>query len=145
MSMKMVSIWYLSRITLSSVSTPFQAKTALFTSFLSLHPANINTIHKTKNRFKISPSLIILPLQSSQSTTFLLWYNNDMNEKESRISKENRLIRKANYELDKENNELKKLVKDLEEENSRQDKVIRKMKEQLIQLMVENAELKRRN
>ena len=46
---------------------------------------------------------------------------------------------------DKENNELKKLVKDLEEENSRQDKVIRKMKEQLIQLMVENAELKRRN
>ena len=61
------------------------------------------------------------------------------------ISKENRLIRKANYELDKENNELKKLVKDLEEENSRQDKVIRKMKEQLIQLMVENAELKRRN
>ena len=77
--------------------------------------------------------------------TFLLWYNNDMNEKESRISKENRLIRKANYELDKENNELKKLIKDLEEENSRQDKVIRKMKEQLIQLMVENAELKRRN
>ena len=55
------------------------------------------------------------------------------------------MIRKANYELDKENNELKKLVKDLEEENSRQDKVIRKMKEQLIQLMVENAELKRRN
>ena len=50
-----------------------------------------------------------------------------------------------NYELDKENNELKKLVKDLEEENSRQDKVMRKMKEQLIQLMVENAELKRRN
>ena len=82
---------------------------------------------------------------SSQSTTFLLWYNNAMNEKESRISKENRLIRKANYELDKENNELKKLVKDLEEENSRQDKVIRKMKEQLIQLMVENAKLKRRN
>ena len=78
-------------------------------------------------------------------STFLLWYNNDMNEKESRISKENRLIRKANYEQDKENNELKKLVKDLEEENSRQDKVIRKMKEQLLQLMVENAELKRRN
>ena len=68
-----------------------------------------------------------------------------MNEKESRISKENRIIRNANYELDKENNELKKLVKDLEEENSRQDKVIRKMKEQLIRLMVENAELKRRN
>lgn len=68
-----------------------------------------------------------------------------MNEKESRISKGNRLIRKANYELDKENNGLKKLVKDLEEENGRQDKVIRKMKEQLLQLMVENAELKRRN
>lgn len=49
-----------------------------------------------------------------------------MNEKETRISKENRLIRKANYELDKENNELKKLVKDLEEENKRLDKVIRK-------------------
>lgn len=72
---------------------------------------------------------IILPLLSSQPITFLLLYNNVMNEKENRISKENRLIHKANYELDKENNEVKKLVKDLEEENSRQDKVIRKMKE----------------
>ena len=36
-------------------------------------------------------------------------------------------------------------VRKLEEENKRQDKIIRKMKEQLIQLMVENAKLKRRN
>ena len=33
-----------------------------------------------------------------------------MDEKESRISKENRIIRKANRELDKENKELKAKV-----------------------------------
>ena len=72
-----------------------------------------------------------------------LWYNKTMNEKESRISKENRMIRKANYELDKENDELKKRVKELEEENKRLDESVRALKDELFKLMVENGELKR--
>ena len=68
-----------------------------------------------------------------------------MDEKESRISKENRIIRKANCELDKENKELKAKVKELEEENKRLDETIRSMKDQLFKVMVENEELKRRN
>ena len=74
-----------------------------------------------------------------------LWYNKTMNEKESRISKENRMIRKANYELDKENNELKRRVKELEVENKRLDDSVRALKDELFKLMVENGELKRRN
>ena len=74
-----------------------------------------------------------------------LWYNKTMNEKESRISKENRMIRKANRELDEENNELKRRVKDLEEENKRLDESVRALKDELFKLMVENGELKRRN
>ena len=67
-----------------------------------------------------------------------------MNEKESRISKENRMIRKANRELDIENNELKKRVKELEAENKRLDETVRALKDELFKLMVENGELKRR-
>ena len=74
-----------------------------------------------------------------------LWYNKTMNEKESRISKENRMIRKANRELDIENNELKKRVKELEAENKRLDESVRALKDELFKLMVENGELKRRN
>ena len=74
-----------------------------------------------------------------------LWYNKTMNEKESRISKENRMIRKANRELDIENNELKRRVKDLEEENKRLDESVRALKDELFKLMVENGELKRRS
>ena len=67
-----------------------------------------------------------------------------MNEKESRISKENRMIRKANRELDIENNELKKRVKELEAENKRLDESVRALKDELFKLMVENGALKRR-
>ena len=74
-----------------------------------------------------------------------LCYNRTMNEKESRISKENRMIRKANRELDIENNELKKRVKELEAENKRLDESVRALKDELFKLMVENGELKRRN
>lgn len=68
-----------------------------------------------------------------------------MNGKESRISKENRMLRKANWEFDDENKELKARVKELEEENKRLDETIRSMKDQLFKVMVENEELKRRN
>ena len=67
-----------------------------------------------------------------------------MNEKEIRISKENRMIRKANREIDKENNELKRRIKELEEENKRLDESVRALKDELFKLMVENEELKRR-
>ena len=86
---------------------------------------------------KVSPSTRSAPFPS-------LCYNRTMNEKESRISKENRMIRKANYELDKENNELKKRIKELEEENKRLDESVRALKDELFKLMVENGELKRR-
>ena len=68
-----------------------------------------------------------------------------MNEKESRISKENRMLRKANWELDDENKERKRRVEEVEEENNRLDETIRSMKDQLFKVMVENEELKRRN
>ena len=68
-----------------------------------------------------------------------------MDEKESRISKENRMLRKANWELDDENKELKRRVEELEEENKRLDETIRSMKDQLFKIMVENEDLKRRN
>lgn len=67
-----------------------------------------------------------------------------MNEKESRISKENRMLRKVNWKLDDENKELKGRVKELEEENRKQDETIRSMKDELLKVMVENEELKRR-
>lgn len=66
-----------------------------------------------------------------------------MNEKESRISKENRMIRKANWELDKENKELKARVEELEEENKRLDESVRALKDALFRVMVENETLKR--
>lgn len=68
-----------------------------------------------------------------------------MDEKESRISKENRIIRKANCELDKENKELKARVEELEEENKRLDESVRALKDELFGVMVENEDLKRRN
>ena len=88
----------------------------------------------------ITPQLSITPKNHSP-----LWYNRAMNENESRISKENRMIRKANYELDKENDELKRRVKELEAENKRLDESVRALKDVLFKLMVENGELKRRN
>lgn len=66
-----------------------------------------------------------------------------MNEKESKFSKENRILRKANCELDDENRELKARVEELEEENRKLDETIRSMKDQLFKVMVENEELKR--
>ena len=81
-------------------------------------------------------------LHSSRSP---LWYNRTMDEKESRISKENRIIRKANCELDRENKELKARVEELEEENKRLDESVRALKDELFRVMVENEDLKRRN
>ena len=89
--------------------------------------------------------LFVFPFFTRSAPSLSLCYNRTMNEKESRISKENRMLRKANWELDDENKELKRRVEELEEENKRLDETIRSMKDQLFKVMVENEELKRRN
>lgn len=119
------------------LSLPFH----LFIHYTTLiHPKKTTT-----NCPKISPTTLKKPPLSANKNPNPLWYNKTMNEKESKISKENRIIRKANCELDKENKELKARVEELEEENKRLDESVRALKDELFKLMVENGELKRRN
>ena len=87
----------------------------------------------------------IYGLRQTQNAPNPLWYNKTMNEKESRISKENRMLRKANWELDDENKELKARVEELEGENRKLRDYSNSLKNELLKVMVENEELKRRN
>lgn len=67
-----------------------------------------------------------------------------MNEASKELSRQNRLLRKFIKECDDEIRELKRRVDELEKENRKLGDYNRTLKDELLKVMVENEELKRR-